>query len=80
MHMSCIHWSEQGDASISIFSAQWENEYKGEETFWQLVQKENIQDLNRKHCRNGDGEANLWKPEPVLPRAAQEGAGMVLGN
>lgn len=53
---------------------------KGEETFWRLVQKENIQNLSRKHCGNGDGEANLWKPGPVLPRAAQEGAGMMLGN
>lgn len=71
VHMSCIPWSEQGDASISIFGTHWENAYKGEETFWLLVQEENIQDLNRKHCGNGDWEGNLNLFFPELLRKEQ---------
>ena len=88
--MSYIHWSESREtpaalyivvvSSITIFSGHWENEYKGDESFWQLLQKKkkqtkNIWDLNRKHCRNREGEAKLMKSATVLTRTAQEGWG-----
>lgn len=62
-------------SSIAIFSGHWKNGYKGDESFWQLLQKENIWDLNRKHCRIREGEAKLMKSATVLTRTAREGWG-----
>lgn len=83
--MNYIHWSESREtlatlyrvvvSSITIFSGHWENGYKGDESFWQLLQKENIWDLNRKHCRDREEEAKLMKSGTVLTRTAQEGWG-----
>lgn len=83
--MSYSHWSESREtpaalyrvvvSSITIFSGHWENGFKGDESFWQLLQKKKkkIWDLNRKHCRNREGEAKLMQSATVLTRTAQEG-------
>ena len=81
--MSYIHWSESREtpatlyrvvvSSITIFSGHWENGYKGDESFWQLLQKANIWDLSRKHCRDREAEAKLMESRTVFTRTVQEG-------
>lgn len=88
--MSYIHWSESREtpatlyrvvvSSITIFGGHWENGYKGDESFWQLLQKANIWDLNGKHCRNREAEAKLMKSRTVFYQSCSGRMGMVLGD